>query len=899
MSYIKREKDKIEIGNGFIARSFDISQNRFSTEKIVNKRLENAVELIPSAGSEEFTVSVLGRFGRKTEIMASALTVDKISEFEKDGAALIEVAFKPAVLKNTEYNFRIIYVLRENDFFIEKQLFLSARGNLKVKIDFIDAESFVLGGGVSEIWARPEMDKAFIDGAFAGLGQPVYVNSMFFGSEFPLNDNNIVGRTVRLRYFCGKSLGELLEESGELKLHKSVVGCARAADYETVRADFLKYIETISQKTYLRTQYNSWYDHMLDISEENITSSFYEIEKGLTQYGVPPLDSYVVDDGWNDYKGDFWSFNSKFPNELYNCSRLSKNFSSSFGLWLGPRGGYNYNASFAKRMERAGTGGYNRQSRDICISDVNYLKNTEKLFKDYIERFDISYFKLDGFMLKPCKSKKHGHPVGGYKGIYTLTDAWEKWLKIFEKMREQREKEGKDLWINLTCYAVPSPWFLKWVNSIWMQNSNDIGFTDRSVSGDALNGRDFDKMLTYRDSLYYDFHKVRKYQFPNSNMYNHEPIYGNTAKISMTEDEFRKYMYMISSRGTAFWELYYSFNLFNPDMWRINADVLKFTRENFHILKNSVLIGKSADVGEIYGYSAWDGGEGIVSLRNPSDKPQKISLKLDKSIGAYEKFRALTRVCVLPYSAEKCEKLYSYGDTLDVELDGHGIVMYKFSAPRKNPPKLLRAKFVSENELEMNFDKRIAVSREDFSAGGLEFELQLLADYRSVTLKFKNSSLPEKTDVHYKVSDLYSNVCEGEESVKNYPGAVITDSKDKPQKIEQDFTLSLLFNSGVKDAMLFSQGNDLAVSLSNGKIRFNCCKLKAVSDREAPLGEDCNVTLVRERNAMIKIYINGGLSGSDYEEKIANPVIAEAPIKQSNCVKSFIIRDKALAFDEV
>ena len=38
-------------------------------------------------------------------------------------------------------------------------------------------------------------------------------------------------------------------------------------------------------------------------------------------------------------------------------------------------------------------------------------------------------------------------------------------------------------------------------------------------------------------------------------------------------------------------ELYYSFSLFTPDMWLINADVLSFIRENFSILRNSKLIG--------------------------------------------------------------------------------------------------------------------------------------------------------------------------------------------------------------------------------------------------------------------------------------------------------------------
>ena len=60
---------------------------------------------------------------------------------------------------------------------------------------------------------------------------------------------------------------------------------------EVVRADFLEYIKGIAKPIYLRTQYNSWYDHMLDLTSENIRDSFFEIEKGLSSAGVPPLNS--------------------------------------------------------------------------------------------------------------------------------------------------------------------------------------------------------------------------------------------------------------------------------------------------------------------------------------------------------------------------------------------------------------------------------------------------------------------------------------------------------------------------------------------------------------------------------------------------------------------------------
>ena len=40
---------------------------------------------------------------------------------------------------------------------------------------------------------------------------------------------------------------------------------------------------------------------MMKISDENILNSFIEIDRELNKAEVSPLDSYVVDDGWNAY----------------------------------------------------------------------------------------------------------------------------------------------------------------------------------------------------------------------------------------------------------------------------------------------------------------------------------------------------------------------------------------------------------------------------------------------------------------------------------------------------------------------------------------------------------------------------------------------------------------------
>ena len=66
-------------------------------------------------------------------------------------------------------------------------------------------------------------------------------------------------------------------------------------------------------------------------------------EKGFSESGVEPMDSYVVDDGWNNYNNSnttstvhdvarcgttdnvtgFWEFNNKFPNGFRPASEES------------------------------------------------------------------------------------------------------------------------------------------------------------------------------------------------------------------------------------------------------------------------------------------------------------------------------------------------------------------------------------------------------------------------------------------------------------------------------------------------------------------------------------------------------------------------------------------------
>ena len=118
-----------------------------------------------------------------------------------------------------------------------------------------------------------------VSGYYISLGQPVYIQGMFFGLEFPASETEIEGdRKVRIRYYSGKSFEMLasegrLADSGTFTTWKEVTGATRSTDMDVIQTDFFSYIHDISVPVDFRIQYNSWYDFMLDINENNILDS--------------------------------------------------------------------------------------------------------------------------------------------------------------------------------------------------------------------------------------------------------------------------------------------------------------------------------------------------------------------------------------------------------------------------------------------------------------------------------------------------------------------------------------------------------------------------------------------------------------------------------------------------
>ena len=890
-----------------------------------------------------------------TQLKTSEMKVQGEPELtEKDGVKTLTFTFEPKRVRGVDYTIKEVITMKDGDSFMRKRLDISVgEGQAeKAKIDYIDLENMQISQDdlkKDEYWSIKDNmadnpDMGGMKGDYLELGQPYYVGAMYWGCEFPETENKIKGSNSFIRYYYGKSLKsddkfEYNEgnENGKMTTWDAVVGAARSRDYSVTQSDFYEYIETIAIDTEFRQQYNSWYDNMKEITDEIIQKSFFEIEKGFTQYGIAPLDSYVVDDGWTNYSS-FWDFNNKFPNELYNSSLQVNQLASNFGLWLGPRGGYGTQTQIAQWIANNGLGSVNNQSGgDINISDARYLTKLNKdVFCEYQDKFDINYWKLDGMLLNPSTEQSEYYVTGN--PLYTISETYERWTDIFEDMRDNRA--GKDLWLNMTSYTNPSPWHVQWVNSVWMQNTGDTGYTD------SFNATDEEAMLTYRDNAYYNFLNEREWQLPNKYFYNHDPVYGLTANdayhrpdIKYTDDEMRNHLYMLGTRGTAFWEYYYSYSMFDDNKWQINAEAAKWIEDNFDILQKSQMFGGKPNDGNVYGYSCWNGKEGILSIRNPKNEAQSYKVTYDRLIGVGEDLGTVYGKVVVGDQRHQTDEPLTYGKEVTYTLNPKEVLILQFGEKDETPAKILSVEG-NGKEAEVEFDETIRTPEAGmFKVDGYEVtKAELKADRRTVKLTL-DKELKDARTVSVSVDGVKdtvgntSKVSAQNDAFKDgiITGVISDDLKDgavsTKAKYSVDghggFTVTGKIKTDSKDVVLAEQKGAYKVGIDGEgylTFEFNNMKITSKYDQKtvdkandsytsetkgiAADGKEHQFSAVKEINGMIKLYLDGKVVASTYSEDKANPEIAKgetifAQGLTKDEVSYITVLDRSLAYDEV
>lgn len=941
-------------GNRYAAGSeIDLYQEKFDS---------NTVTAATQLKTSDLTLA-------NTEITDTQTVVNKVTKTGK----MITFTFNPVQFGSGQTTIKEKVVMYDGDHFMRKFIEIDSTDK-NIRFDYIDGEHFLLNESDKK-WTIPTDHGGVVlmDAAKANLGQPIYVNGLFMGSEFPVADTQIKENTGHIRYYTGKNFNDFqrdnqLTTDGKYVSWQTVIGASHddGTNNAVIQSDFFKYIYSISTPSEFRIQYNSWFDNMMSITDENILSSFSAVDKHFSETGVRPLDSYVVDDGWNLYRkaenelqsrdakdktGEtgvndqgFWMFNSKFPNQLTPSSQLVQNFGSNFGVWVGPRGGYNFYDDLAVIIENAGNG--SKAGGSIDVADSRYVKKFEEMAIDWMKKYNVNYWKWDGFAdtgqynAFPSGDgvvgydERHHHMYGGENQMYHVSDLWEKWIVLMSNVRVAAEKlHVPNLWISLTCYVNPSPWYLQWANSVWLQCVADRGERSNSVLNNKM-----DNMLSYRDGAYYDFIKNHQFQFPLLNIYNHDPIYGKEGSgiqaDSMNGDQFRNYLFMQGTRGTAFWELYYSDTLFNEEKYLVNADFLSWIETNFNKIRNAKMIGGtpsstatlSAGVNgqggtqETYGFAGFEQNAGIISMRNPSTTAKSLTIRLDEAIGVKAEgtyHTSLVHSYSPTASTAKLNKTYQKGDEVTITLQPGEVQIWNFDQEKDvTAPKLTQIYTKNSTTIQVKADEHLykdptfvvkrngtAVSATPTKFADLRtFNLTLeqpLADNDQIEVTVTTATDASDNQINSTISKKYYD-----NDVVAYQSAVEQTQAISPaeRSIEgtNGFSVSAVYGQQpTEKTALVKQGDSYELGIDAEAHPYFKLQNTTVTSNKVVGNQPVLITGVKENNGLIKIYIDGKVSKAAYEAGNKDFNIPAHEIVAAANTQNVQINSKSLGYDEV
>jgi hypothetical protein len=184
--------------------------------------------------------------------------------------------------------------------------------------------------------------------------------------------------------------------------------------------------------------------------------------------------------------------------------------------------------------------------------------------------------------------------------------------------------EKPDLYVNLTTGTYPSPFWLRYADSIWR------GGSDHDFAGV---GTDRQQWITYRDG---DTHKhvvQRGPLYPLNSLMLHGLIYAKQAKKLDTDpgNDFTSEVRAYFGTGTQLQEMYITASLLNQQNWDALAEAAKWSRRNASVLVDTHWIGGDPGKLEVYGWASWSPRKGILVLRNPSDQPQSMAVDVGRA----------------------------------------------------------------------------------------------------------------------------------------------------------------------------------------------------------------------------------------------------------------------------
>jgi hypothetical protein len=332
--------------------------------------------------------------------------------------------------------------------------------------------------------------------------------------------------------------------------------------------------------------------------------------KELVQRRGVVIDSFVHDYEWDD-ESKIWQFHEGFPDGFTRMRGLAEKYESNLGIWFSPFGGY---PGRAERIEEGRKFGFetspkpaesNRPEEGFTLAGPRYYSRFRQASVNMLRLYGTNYFKFDGF-----GNGNHQNGPGGF-----MSDV-EALLTIIADLRSIKE----DVFVNPSTGSWPSPFWLLHSDCIWRAGR------DAGVFG---KGSPRQKWITYRDNETLHSALERGPLYPLNAYMLHGIMINTGGRVQSFEekdiiDEVRSFF----GTGTNLQELYIEPSLMTERTWDVLAEAAIWSRRNSDVLVDTHWVGGDPSKYEIYGWASWNHRKGILTLRNPDEKAQSISLDI-------------------------------------------------------------------------------------------------------------------------------------------------------------------------------------------------------------------------------------------------------------------------------
>jgi hypothetical protein len=454
-------------------------------------------------------------------------------------------------------------------------------------------------------------------------GSPVVAGDFFLGIEDPMAANTVGAEPAAKLASAGgvdssgKTQGMATERHVVCRLERNavlhrgqtltvsfVMGVAPPGQ---MRRAFLYYLEHERAHPYRPfLHYNSWYDIAWEpfaLNETNCMDAIRSVgDRFIKPYGIH-MDSMVFDDGWDD-PSSLWRFHHGFPNGFTPLAELCRQYHTQLGVWLSPFGGYG--ASKDQRIKFGREQGYELNAAGFSLAGPKYYSAFKSSCLEMIRKYGVNYFKFDGIA--------SGTYASGAGAAFILD------TEAMRRLMVELRQEAPELFINLTTGSWPSPFWLRYADSLWRQGE------DTSFRG---KGSRQQQWLTYRDSEVFNNIVQRAPLYPLNSLMSHGVAYsrhGNPSDPSYNSAGLWDDIHTYFASGTDLQELYIQPDKLSPSDWQELAEAAKWSRANKDVLVDTHWIGGNPSKSEVYGYASWSRRKGVVMLRNPDDQPHEFAL---------------------------------------------------------------------------------------------------------------------------------------------------------------------------------------------------------------------------------------------------------------------------------